>query len=215
MNESMPPSGPRRPTATARAMTTSWALAPVRTATRTTAMRAAACTRAMAPVRAPWTAPEAVRARVSRSSAAASEARRRSCAPSWSTSAVPWMSSPTCAATSPRPAATVPADRQTVPAETSGISSTTSAKGMRMRASPASTAVPSHVSAIDGAMTAETAGGKVWAKNTSMRSMSRVAVPTRAAPARPRVAAGACGMRAVTKSSRSRWSAVKATQCPA
>lgn len=87
--------------------------------------------------------------------------------------------------------------------------------GAAVIASAPSTATPSQVRETAGTTTAETAGGRVWAKKTSIRSMSRVARWVSSAPALPRVAAGACGTRRSKNRSRSRRSAVNATQCPA
>jgi len=119
---------------------------------------------------------------------------RRPWAPKARTSRTPWTESVTWAASSPRATRrSRAATRDALAPRTGTTRPETSRKQSSTRASHHDVAAPIHPRVMAGTTTAVHTGARVWAKNTSMRSMSFVTRLSRSPESRESDPAGAWG----------------------
>ena len=141
--------------------------------------------------------------------------RRSRLRPYPTTSLMPWTVSVTCWVRSARAAELDrEASREAVNPRRGTMSSWSATKGSTVRATSQDTLRPMTASTTSGVMTAETAGAKVWAKKTSMRSTSLVARDSRSPEREVALTRGERGMSERKICPRSNSRALKATRWP-
>ena len=131
------------------------------------------------------------------------------------TSLMPWTVSVTCWVRTARAAELDrEASKEAVKPRRGTMSSWSTTKGSAVIATSQDTLRPMTASTTTGVMAAETAGAKVWAKKTSMRSTSLVARDSRSPERDVALTRGERGMRERKICPRSSSSALKATRWP-